>query len=556
MTSPVQPDTPGFDALRARLAATLRSQIDPRVILQNTSAQLRSADWLTWMEYARAFSSVGAPALAAGLLGEATRRWPLNPELQVGWGHALHLSQRNAQAEATFREVLRMHPDHEQAALALAFMLRQCGRIDAACAVALELWQRQGKGVEATLKAAVFFEECRRPQLVAQVYRTALAEGARDPRLHAAYGDVLTALGQFETGREHLLAALDAGLELKDWSGIFMRLATGQRYADFSHPDFGRFEQAWADLALTEDVRIAAGYALGKARIDIGDIPGAVEVLGPANAMEHRSRPWDGSAFSDFVATQIAAPLPPPIVPADAFEDVIPVFVVGLPRTGTTLVEEMLTRHPMVRGRGEMDWLPFLAFELSAQQRANDPLALRQAASIYLAQLRQDDAPARWYIDKNPHNFRYLGLIASLFPQARIIHCVRNRRDTAVSIWCQLFAHRDTGYANDLGDIAAFGQGHDRLMRHWRDRLEMRIFEVAYESMVEQPDAMVRQLCGFLGLPAQEIAGSAPTGGGAITTASVWQARQPVHRGSVGRWRQFEPYLLELSRWLGTTDSA
>jgi len=441
-----------------------------------------------------------------------------------------------------------MHPDHQQAAWAHAHMLRQRGRIDAACAVVFELWQQHGKTVETALKTGQFFEECRRPELAAQLYESVLAEGGHDARVMAASGNVATALGQFQVGRERLLAALDAGLDLREWSGIFLRLAAGQRYAGPDHADFGRFEQAWADGSLSTETHIAAGFALGKARIDVGDIEGAVEVLAEANAMERTRRPWSARAYDDFIATQIAAPLPPAVPALAAFENVTPVFVVGLPRTGTTLVETMLARHPQVRGRGEIDWLPFLAFELSARKLASDPAALRQVAATYLAHLRQDDAPARWYIDKNPHNFRYLGLIASLFPQARIIHCTRDRRDTAVSIWCQLFAHQDVGYAYDLGDIAAFGRGHDRLMQHWRQSLKQPVFELEYERMVEQPAGMLRELGDFLGLSVDAFADQQPDTRRAIATASVWQARQPIHRESVGRWREFEPYLPELLR--------
>ncbi len=551
-TPPALPrDTPAFDALRARLANALRAHADPQTLLQVALSQLRGSEWQAWQEYARAFSLNGAAPLAIALLVEATRRWPLVAQLQVGLGNALRLSQRLPEAEQAFRNVLRMHPDHAAAALPLAFMLRDSGRIDAACAVVLALWQDQGRGVEATLKAAAFFEECGQPRWVAQVCETGLGEGLCDPRVAALAGDAAVALGQFELGRERLLAALDGGLELKDWSGIFGRLASTQHYADSAHPDLQRFEQAWADLSLAEETRIAAGFALGKARTDIGDFSGAVDVLRQANALRRERSRWDAAAMQDFIAARIAAPLPPQVDAGAAFASVIPIFVVGLPRTGTTLVAQLMARHPHVRSRGEMDWLPFLAFELSAGQHANNAAALRQAASVYLAHLRQDDAPARWYIDKNPHNFRHLDLIASLFPQARIIHCVRERRDTAVSIWSQLFAHQDMDYAYDLGDIAAFGHGHDRLMEHWRRSLTLPLFELAYERLVDQPAAMLRELAAFIGLSEHDLADAQPDDRSAIGTASVWQARQPIHRGAVGRWRQFAPYLPELAEHFG-----
>jgi tetratricopeptide (TPR) repeat protein len=547
----VAQDTPAFVALCARLAAALRAQADPQFMLQHALAQLRPADVPAWLEHARAFSTIGASALAMALLDEALRRWPGNPDLAVAKGNALRPTRRAPEAEAIFRNVLDAHPDHQQAAISLAFVLRDGGRIDAACKLMLDVWQRQGKGVEATLKAGAFLEECRRPQLAAQVYAGALADGLQDPRILASAGDVAMALGQFERGRAQLLAALDAGLALQDWSGIFTRLASAQHYTDSDHPDFVRFETAWDDPALAGEARIAAGFALGKARVDAGDVAGAVDVLRQANAMHRRGRPWDAATFRDSVATRIALPPSPQLDPIAGFESVLPVFVVGLPRTGTTLVENMLARHPQVRARGEMDWLPFLAFELSARQRTNDPVALRQAASLYLSQLRQDDAPAHWYIDKNPHNFRYLGLIASLFPQARIIHCVRERRDTAVSIWSQLFAHRDMDYAYDMSDIAAFAQGHDRLMAHWHATLQLPVFELAYERLVERPADMLRQAGEFLGLTAHDLLDSRPDASSAIGTASVWQARQPIHRGAVGRWREFAPWLPELTDHFG-----
>jgi hypothetical protein len=175
----------------------------------------------------------------------------------------------------------------------------------------------------------------------------------------------------------------------------------------------------------------------------------------------------------------------------------------------------------------------------------HDPAALHQAAAIYMGHLRQDDAPARCYIDKNPHNFRHLGLVQALMPQARVIFCRRDRRDTALSIWSQLFAHQDVDYAYDFADIAAFAAGHDRLMEHWQRTLRLPILELHYEDLVAGPEETLRRLRGFIGIDGEEAAPGAAT---AISTASVWQARQPVYRGAVGRWRAWDAYLPELQR--------
>jgi hypothetical protein len=168
------------------------------------------------------------------------------------------------------------------------------------------------------------------------------------------------------------------------------------------------------------------------------------------------------------------------------------------------------------------------------------------AAAIYLAHLRRDDAPARCYIDKNPLNFRYLDTIAALFPNARVIYCRRQARDTALSIWSQSFAHDDYGFAGDFHDIAAMAAGCDELMAHWHRSLSIPIITIDYEQVAADPATTIAQLIAQLGLtpfdPAQADHGSTSV----ITSASQWQARQPIHQRSVERWRNYVDYLPEL----------
>jgi hypothetical protein len=222
--------------------------------------------------------------------------------------------------------------------------------------------------------------------------------------------------------------------------------------------------------------------------------------------------------------------------------------VVGLPRSGTTLTAVQLARHAGVRDRGELPHIPYIADRLEASGRIHDPEALREAANLYSAHLRQDDAPARWYVDNNQLNFRHLDLIARLFPQARVVHCVRDRRDTALSIWSQYFANAACAFANDLHDIAAFSAGHDRLMQHWKQTLDLPIHTVGYEDMVEHSEDVSEQLRKFVGLPAMAAGRERPARAQVITSASMWQARQPVYRSSIARWRAYAPFMPELEQ--------
>jgi hypothetical protein len=216
-----------------------------------------------------------------------------------------------------------------------------------------------------------------------------------------------------------------------------------------------------------------------------------------------------------------------------------------MPRTGTTLVAELLGQHPAVRNRGETAWIPYIVQQLG--MHAGSAAALHEAAALYRRQLRQDDAPAQFYVDKNPLNFRHLDLIARMLPEARIVRCARAPADTALSLWGQYFDSEDCNFAYDFSHIAAAMSGEAGLMRQFERSQALPLFTVDYESLVAQPAEMLARLHAFLQLPAV-TQGQVPEPAAAlpITTASAWQARQPVHRNATGRWRHYEELIPEL----------
>lgn len=430
--------------------------------------------------------------------------------------------------------------------LARASELRSQGRLEAATTVMRGVAHRHAGDPDAMFDCAKFIRECGRHAQAAEICEQQLWAGPRSPRLFALAGSIAHELGRFDEARAHYLAALRTGVNINEWF-VLQALANTTRYTDVGHPDFALFETHLRDPALTARARASILFAFGKACDDIGDHARAAGLLREANALARSTIAWARGDWDRFVADQLR--VQPPQVPGKAESDCIPVFIVGMVRSGTTLVADRLGRDPAVRNRGEMPFIGYLAGQLATHGLAADPQALAEARRIYLAHLRQDDAPATWYVDKHPLNFRYLGQIASLFPQARIIHCRRNRRDNALSIWSQLFGHMDNDYAYDFDDIAAFGAGCDRLMEHWRQRMVLPTHTVDYEQMVEQPERTMAGLRAFLGLPVeivgQEANQQAPREY-AIGSASMWQARQPVYRRSVARWRLYAPFVPEL----------
>jgi thioredoxin-like negative regulator of GroEL len=546
MSEPENPLPPSTIADATSLRQQLLAGADPTGQAKILLTRLRGQPKEVYIEQARALLDQGLPGIVMVVLQDAVLQWPEDVELRHWLGNAMRLCGEADGAESAFRSALQIDPQHERSALALAHMLRDAGRLDAATAVVVELNERLPPAVGRTLRDVQFLEGCRRFGKADRLCERQLQLSPDDPQLLFSAGQMALVLGDFDRARRHLLAALQHGLDVATWSGAWLFLASTRRYDSAADPDLERFRTAWNDARLPDAARAAGAFAYGKACDDLRLYQEATAAFREANALARTRHTWSAAAWSGFVAAQTRAPSLPPI---DAAGDgsIVPVFVVGLPRSGTTLVAELLGRHPQVCNRGERSWIPYLDQQLAAGNSQRNPEALRRAAGIYLAHLRQDDAPARWYVDKNPLNFRHLGLIAAMLPQARIIHCSRSRRDTALSIWCQYFEHQDNNFAYDWNDIAAFAAGEDQLMRHWKQNLRLPIHTVDYQRLAEQPEQVLAGIGDFLGLPPQDLLQTQAKADSAIATSSVWQARQPVYRSSVERWKAYLPYIPELA---------
>jgi tetratricopeptide (TPR) repeat protein len=429
-------------------------------------------------------------------------------------------------------------PANREAAWAAAHRLREDGRIEAATAAVVSLWENAPTDRTFALAALGFLKECGAYDRALPIARSARRQWPADARFAAYAGELALALGEFEEAA----AALRIAIDLDPAQGpAWLRLAHCKRYTQNDGPDLQRFRHGWADATLDILTRTCIGFALGKALDDLGDVAQAAQVLTEANAAARESANWRIRDWHDVVEARLHA------APLEADDHFAPIFVVGLPRSGTTLVAAALGRHADVRDRGELDWIPALHALLHEQDRLHDRRALAAIATVIRAQMRRDDAPARFYLDKNPLNFRHLDFIAACFPNARIVYCRRTARDTALSIWMQHFAHADLGFAYDFRAIAAVQNDCAALMAHWRSRLALATIEVDYEDFVADPARQRQRLAAFLGLPDLGEGEPAMERPQVVTTASVWQVRQPVYAHAVERWRRYAPYLPELT---------
>ncbi len=321
------------------------------------------------------------------------------------------------------------------------------------------------------------------------------------------------------------------------------------------------------DADLGEDPRISLLFGLAHVSDAHGDCREAADALKQANALSmarriRRHREYDPAEHVQFVDRLIAGF-------SREFVDRLagagdpsrqPVFVLGMPRSGTTLVEQVLASHPQIHGAGELrrarqsfEEIPRIVGRAEGFFECLDSLdadGVRAIAARHLAELRRiagdaADGPApERIVDKMPDNYLYLGLLAVLFPRATFIHVRRDPRDVALSCWMTSF--RTIRWANDVDHIAArFGE-HRRLMDHWRAVLPMALHQVVYEELVDDFECEAKRLIGACGLPWDPACLEFHATERPVRTASVTQVRQPLYRRSLGRWRRYETELNDL----------
>ncbi len=238
-----------------------------------------------------------------------------------------------------------------------------------------------------------------------------------------------------------------------------------------------------------------------------------------------------------------------------------PVFIVGMPRSGTSLVEQILASHPAVHGAGELELMSSVAasaVQMLAARRGQQPAGsdeltsdeTNRLAQMYSQPLIALNPVAARITDKLPLNFLHLGLISLLLPGARVIDCRRDPRDTCLSCFMAMF-EAGNDFAYDLNDTAHFYGQYRRLMRHWKQALDLPILDVSYESLVTDPEPQTRRMLGFLGLPWDDRCLRFYESKRPVTTSSIQQVRRPLYQSSIGRWRHYERHLGELNAWFG-----
>ncbi len=386
--------------------------------------------------------------------------------------------------------------------------------------------------------------------------RRAVALAPDDAGLRFTLATLLTFAGELDAAADAYEACI--GLDPTRWRA-HLALAQARRWTAGDH-HLDRLRGLLARHGGDADARLYLELALAKELEDLGDHPAAFAHLASGKAAHRARRPYDFARDQAmFDALRQVRPMPGD-TPGDPATD--PIFVVGMPRTGTTLVDRILSSHPQVRSAGErFDFARVLKRASgSGTPLPLDPSTVAGARGLdwarvgagYLRGPRLAVTGAPRFVDKLPHNFLYLGFIARALPHARIVCLRRERLDTCVANFRQLLATDSPffDYAFDLLDTGRYVLQFERLMAHWHAVLPGRILDLRYEALVDDQAGQTRRLLAHCGLPWDDACLAFERNPSAVATASAVQVREPLNRASIGRWKRYAPQLAPLQSLL------
>lgn len=472
-------------------------------------------------------------------------------------GLALVMQGRLPEAVPVFAHMLKLCPDFAEGHMQMGCLLRDLGRHEVAC----EHFEAALRLAPGLVDAAVFLGNLRVFQghmdAARACYEQALMHRPGHPDAVAGKALLLERQGSKDAAWELLQAVVARGGATPNVAIAYALLAPGFSMTGQARSLLGGL-LARGGLAPSQQQELH--FALGKLCDKARDYDAAFEQYAAANRLA--SIPFDMAALrakaarikTVFSKTDVATVEPAPATGP------IPIFIVGMPRSGTSLVEQILASHPEVAAGGELEALPDIERAAAKRLGRSDPypecLAGSKAADMlrlaepYRRALAGIAGGARYVTDKLPSNYERLGLIRHLLPDARIIHTVRDARDTCLSCYFQNFGNTHT-YSNNLHALGEVHGIYRDLMVYWQATLQQPMLDIVYEEIVADPEGSVRRMLDFCGLGWHDDCINFHDSRRYVHTASYDQVRQPLYGSSVGRWRHYERHLAELMDALG-----
>ncbi len=541
----LETDPDSFEAL-SWMSVLLRQsgKLAEALTLAEKAAQIRADDGEILGNLGYCYLLTRNAAKATETLRKAIELRPKEAALYHNLALSLQTQGMLDEAEGALRTAIDLAPDSPVNYSTLAQLLVGRARLDEAIQCLQKANSLDPGNLRSILELATRLKEAGLDEEAYAQIQTAIAIDPKSARAQMVIASILQEMGRFEEAVEQLELSI---ARFPSFVGSYYTWAQCKRVTEKDERIVRQMRELLrSDLRQSE--RIFLEYGLAKSLDDLGRYEEAIRHFDRHNrgCLEFHSpaHNFDQSAFAAEVDRIIAAfsaeAMASPNIPASTSE--VPIFILGMIRSGTSLVEQIVSCHPDVWAGGELGF-----WQERGPSLLDDLDRLPSLVSDYLSLLARTGKGTPRVTDKMPPNYRWIGAIHLGLPKAKIIHCRRNPVDTCLSIYTTRFGDPPPYVLSRENIVFAYRQ-YERLMEHWRRVLpEGTMLELDYEELVADKDGATRRMIDYLGLPWSEACLHHEQSQRAVRTASIWQARQPLYSTSIARWKNYEPWLGEFA---------
>lgn len=507
------------------------------------------------LETATKLLSAGRLAEAKTICQKLLSKYPKDAEALNMLGVIAISETRQSEAVHYFQTAVSYDPNNVGYLYNLGRLFMRLNRIELAIPVYMRIIKLDPKYANAVTAVAEFFQKMGRADKGLPILDKYLETDPNSPDVLTMKAQALETLGR-QTEAEAIYVHLESTPAFKAFS---LNRQANLKKQESASPLIDRINQLLQAPSLRPEELKMLHSAAGKVLEDVGDYDQAFASYSAAAANDIEGFNLDLCQTRYENMMRLFVPRFFEQRRSLGNESDVPVFVVGMPRSGTTLTEQIIGRHPDAAGAGELMRLRAMARTLGFKKDVSAFVAAMQSATgdqirvlaeNYLQLLRFYSKSSPRVVDKLPHNFEMLGFAALLFPKMHAIHCKRDAIDTCLSIYVNRF-NESHQYANDLKTLGSHYRQYAALMDHWKQVLPVSFFESEYEKLTGNPDQGARDLISATGLPWDDACLSHVNAPTTVMTLSVWQVRQPIYKTSVKRWKRFEKHLGPLIDALG-----